>query len=87
MRGLKTVKPTDFRAEFIKFSYNQVIKERELENKDKNALMSEINNFSNEAVDDPYKDKKDNRTQSWANRQRNGGGIRGVTLHRINKNV
>ena len=49
------MKPNEFRNEFIKFSYKQILKDRSLETLDKNQLKEHLNDFSNEAIDDPYK--------------------------------
>jgi hypothetical protein len=57
----KKFKPNTFRAEFIKFSYQQILKTKELETKaekEKSLMKNILKNFSNEAIDDPYKDKK-----------------------------
>ena len=60
-RTMKSVRPNMFRSEFIKYSYNQIMKTKKLEKKieEESSLVSEqLKNFSNEAVDDPYKVKK-----------------------------
>lgn len=54
----KRYRPNEFRAEYIKYSYQQIIKKKELEEKDKGLMKSILKEFSNEAVDDPYKDRK-----------------------------
>ena len=57
----KRYRPNEFRAEFIKYSYQQIIKKKELEEKaenDKGLMKSILKEFSNQAVDDPYKDRK-----------------------------
>jgi hypothetical protein len=60
-RTMRSVRPNAFRTEFIKYSYNQIMKTKKLEKKieEESALVNEqLKNFSNEAVDDPYKVKK-----------------------------
>ena len=57
----KSIKPNSFKAEFIKFSYNQIMKVKKLEKKiqrEGDKFQEELQNFSNEAVDNPYKVKK-----------------------------
>jgi hypothetical protein len=57
----KRYRPNEFRAEYIKYSYQQILKKKELEEKaqnDKGLMKSILKEFSNEAVDDPYKDRK-----------------------------
>ena len=57
----KRYKPGEFRAEFIKYSYQQILKNKDLETKaekDKAKMMKILKEFSNDAIDDPYKDKK-----------------------------
>ena len=58
---MKQVRPNAFRTEFIKYSYNQIMKTKKLEKKveeQSDLVIEQLKNFSNEAVDDPYKVKK-----------------------------
>ena len=61
---MRSIRPNEFRNEFIKFSYKQIIKNRKMEKlleQDWGLVNAELSNFGNEAVDDPYKDKKNAR--------------------------
>lgn len=53
-----SIKPNSFRAEYVQFKYNHLVKISQLEARDKNIIEEELNNFSNEAIDDPYKAEK-----------------------------
>lgn len=61
-KGGKYIKPNEFRSEFIKFNYNQILKEKKFESMDRKQIKNELINFGNEAIDDPYMNRKGNGT-------------------------